>query len=81
MAKVINLKENKVYWSPCDIICRIEDTYMELENFIQSKAFDGRSEHGTWYIAMHRQLGELLDLMVEGPSSGNPEDLYEINID
>lgn len=67
MAKVLNVKENKVYWSPCDFMCRIEDAYWELGDFIAGKRLDGHDEHDQWYMAMHRKLNELLDLIVECP--------------
>lgn len=78
MAKLYNKKEHEIYWSDSDIACLVEEAYWELSDFIAVKRLDGHNPIDQWYIAMHRKMSELIDVMGECPIDETNPDTEEL---
>lgn len=66
MAKIYT--NNDIYWSDAEIYAPIEDAYWELSEMLALKRLDGHNPHDQWYMAVHRKLSELLDVLDENPA-------------
>lgn len=78
MAKIYNTKTHEIMWSDADIFCTIEDAYHELSDFLAYKRLNGHDRCDQWYMAMHRKLDELIDVMGECPIDETDPDIKEL---
>lgn len=67
MAKFYDHANNNIYWSDEDIACVVEDAYFELSDFLALKRLDGHDICDQWYMAVHRKLSELMDVLDDSP--------------
>lgn len=79
MAKFYDKKKKDLVWSDCDISCVVEDAYWELSDFLAIKKLDGHNINDQWYMAVHRKLGELIDILGESPIDELDENMKPLN--
>lgn len=79
MAKFYDKKKQDLVWSDCDIYAVVEDAYWELSDFLATKKLDGHNINDQWYMAVHRKLGELIDVLADSPIDELDENIKTLN--